>query len=37
MYVASGMLISLFFDFFRVLRKSIKTPNTITSKTELSE
>ena len=30
MYVASGMLISLFFDFFRVLRKSIKTPNTIT-------
>lgn len=30
MYVASGMLISLFFDVFRILRKSVKTSNTIT-------
>lgn len=30
LYVASGMAISIFFDIFRVLRKSIKTSNIIT-------
>ena len=30
LYVVSGMAISIFFDIFRVLRKSIKTPNIIT-------
>ena len=30
LYVVSGMAISIFFDIFRVLRKSIKTSNIIT-------
>ena len=30
LYVASGMAISIFFDIFRVLRKSIKTSNILT-------
>lgn len=30
LYVVSGMAISIFFDIFRVLRKSIKTPNIVT-------
>ena len=29
-YIASGMIIGIFFDIFRVLRKSIKTSNLIT-------